>query len=642
MKESIFLDQIRDIFAILDRGIYSLITIFYDTIEQLAVTPILSGGQINDLAMNIYGLLSVFMIFKISFSLINFLVNPDLIADKAKGGATLIKNIIITFVLVITVPFAFDLLYRAQNVIISDGIIQKYILGGKLDEPGYSIIMDEDHCSEEATTNKVGDYIGLMAFKPFFQISEDSIDQDAGDFSHIENMYCRANTNSNSGKASVSNILKGRDVYDAPHSISFDHYYVVEYTIFLSSVIGIVIALLFLTFCFDVATRSIKLAFLELIAPIPIISYIDPDSSKNGMFKKWMKEVFNTWLSLFMRLAAIYFAIYIIGMLADMDIPGNSLWIKLLIIIGALIFAKQLPKMLENILGIKLGENFTLNPFKKMGNEILGAKQIATGAGVVGGTALGLAGGIAANAWATKVNNDKIKKDMGISGKMDQETKKQFRDKGGMGFFRTTGSLIGGGVSSALRSGSAGVKSGKFTPFSNASKGITGSSIARSRRDAGFGIKSKIVDKATDVAHISQSYGTTDIMKNEKKSKERELNELVAREESLRDQFAYYKSQNADKALAFNDANKFEWIEKDGKKQPKYNFETYDDYLNYVQSEWDKPGANKERLEAIGKLDRIDFERSREFSNQINDINDTIAKTKKEISKIEENMKKDK
>ncbi len=61
-------------------------------------------------------------------------------------------------------------------------------------------------------------------------------------------------------------------------------------------------------------------------------------------------------------------------------------------------FAKQLPNLIESILGIKLsGDGFSLK--KKLGNVPgLGVAK-AAGAG-----ALGFAGGMAANAWATRGN----------------------------------------------------------------------------------------------------------------------------------------------------------------------------------------------------------------------------------------------
>ena len=100
-----------------------------------------------------------------------------------------------------------------------------------------------------------------------------------------------------------------------------------EYKYIFSTVVGVVVILLLITFCMDIAVRSIKLAFLQLVAPIPIISYVDPKSGKDGMFKKWYEMCFKTYISLFIRLIALYFAVYIISRVADMkmvDIVNGS------------------------------------------------------------------------------------------------------------------------------------------------------------------------------------------------------------------------------------------------------------------------------------------------------------------------------
>ena len=423
MEESTFMDGVRGVFAVIDRGVYGLITTFYNMIESLTNFTIISGDKISEISGKIYALIALFMIFKISFSLINYLVNPDMLSDKAKGGGTLIKNIILTFALVVIVPFGFNILYQAQAAILSDNLIGKFVYGDESVDGEMVFSMDEDECGGiTASTSNAGDYIGLMAFRPFFQLSEE---KDSSDFtSDLQKMYCSASVN---GKdASVKNLLANNKVYSAPHVFSTSHFYVVDYTIFISTAVGIVLVLVFLSFCFDIATRTIKLQFLELLAPIPIISYIDPDQSKNGMFSKWLKEVFNTWLSLFMRLLAFHIAIYLISVLKDVQLEGESLWINLLIIIGVLMFAKELPKLLESIMGIKMSGSFNLNPLKKLDEQALGFKtgRSLLGKGMTAGAALGMAGVgsvLAHNAAKKKFNEDRAK--------MEDKVKDNIRQK---------------------------------------------------------------------------------------------------------------------------------------------------------------------------------------------------------------------
>ena len=136
-----------------------------------------------------------------------------------------------------------------------------------------------------------------------------------------------------------------------------------------------------------------KLGFLQLISPIPIISYIDPSSSKNGMFSKWLKEVGKTYADLFIRLGAVYFAITLIAaLMQNSDLGTTNFLARVFIILGILIFANQIPKLIGDLLGVKIDGNFSLNPMRKINSS-----PIANA--VVGGEA-GLGGGGVANAAA--------------------------------------------------------------------------------------------------------------------------------------------------------------------------------------------------------------------------------------------------
>jgi len=400
MEESLVMDRIRDLFTMLDRMVYSLISVFYNTISDLASVQLLSTTTISEITSRVYALLGIFMLFKVSFSLINYIIDPEKIADKAKGGGPLIRNIVITFALIVTVPFGFNLLYEAQSAILSDQIIPTLVFGTEASltdtDNTYKIYMDG--CEENAAeTNNMGDYIGLAIFKPFFiRETENFKALDP----KIDEYYCAAGGTNND--ASVNKLLLKSDLYNAPHGWSTTHNYNFNYSFIISTGIGIFVGFIFLSFCFDIAARTLKLLFLEIIAPVPIISFIDPDSSKNTMFKKWIKEVFNTWVSLFIRLISVFLAIYIIQQVTSEDgklyflegynFGGNMIWLKLLIIIGILIFAKQLPKIIEDIIGLKAG-GLALNPFKNIGDNALGGKAlIATGAGIAGAAGGGIAG----------------------------------------------------------------------------------------------------------------------------------------------------------------------------------------------------------------------------------------------------------
>ena len=127
---------------------------------------------------------------------------------------------------------------------------------------------------------------------------------------------------------------------------------------------------------------------------------MDPKSGKDGMFSKWYKMCLSTFLSLFVRLLALYFGLYIIskvGRFGVYDVVNGSQitngWVMIFVIIGVLMFIKQLPKILENM-GIKLeGDGkFNLNPLKRLEEGAFGGKAlkkaaIAAGAGGLAGAA---------------------------------------------------------------------------------------------------------------------------------------------------------------------------------------------------------------------------------------------------------------
>src|SRR5699024_4966668 len=109
-------------------------------------------------------------------------------------------------------------------------------------------------------------------------------------------------------------------------------------------------------YCFDIAVRAVKLAFLQLIAPVPILAYID-ESKGNNVFNNWLKQCTSSFLSLFIRLITIYFVIFIISEIVrqnglgyymfDADTQqyvyssvGSNWLLGAFIIIGLLLFAR--------------------------------------------------------------------------------------------------------------------------------------------------------------------------------------------------------------------------------------------------------------------------------------------------------------
>lgn len=88
----------------------------------------------------------------------------------------------------------------------------------------------------------------------------------------------------------------------------------------------------------------------------------------------------------------------------EFDNPSQEVngFTKVFIIIGALMFAKQLPKLISDLTGIKLDGKFEWNPLKRVENEALGAKMVT---GAAAGLITRGPAGMLSGAWSGLTKN---------------------------------------------------------------------------------------------------------------------------------------------------------------------------------------------------------------------------------------------
>ena len=95
--------------GMIDSVVYNLVDIMYGLLMDIANdTPFGDGSFFETFASRVYALLGLFMLFKVSFSLIKYIVNPDEFNDQMKGVKKIVTNILITLVLIVIVPIGFD------------------------------------------------------------------------------------------------------------------------------------------------------------------------------------------------------------------------------------------------------------------------------------------------------------------------------------------------------------------------------------------------------------------------------------------------------------------------------------------------------------------------------------------------------
>ena len=435
---------LRTICYYIDNVVFEGIGNVYDLLLKIARTSIFNGDTIEGFYEKVYALIGIFMLFKISFSLITYILNPDDFSDKEKGFASIIKRVILSLVMLVLVPYGFQEAYEVQTIILEDNTLaalifddidndedaiyqidtagdkMKYIIMYTFFQPNYSGLAELDakdylaSCAitydrkEDGTVNVEEDGTFVLNKECFGEAPDDKYPVTGDvygkfwgeDYADKEDLY---QTYAHGIERQNFYLLFKLDIALA-QTAEKNGVYLVNYMAPLSTVVGILVLWILLMFCIDIAVRSVKLGFYELIAPIPILSYIDP-KTKDGMLSKWFKQVSTTYLSLFMRLLTIYLAIFIINQvfqngLADV-VTGERIhdwWVLIFIIIGTLMFAKQLPKILEDTLGIKGSGDFTLNPIKKLEDGALFGKTLskplkgaaAVGKGVARGATIGV------------------------------------------------------------------------------------------------------------------------------------------------------------------------------------------------------------------------------------------------------------
>jgi len=468
-------------FFTIDSALFNFIATLYDLLIAISRTSVLSQGDIAQFATRIEILLGIFMLFKMSFSLITYIVNPDDFTDKQKGFGKLVQNSVISLVLLVLVPYIFQMAFSLQAKILNDNLLAKLLLGERInDEEG-------DGNKKVTIIDTAGNEMAFQIMLPFFSPNvaldgvgdcvnlydatgtkfndtckealrsagmESTTDEQGSQYGPwLENYVAGVENRSLGLTFRLDAALDTADYNKGEEADDF----VIDYKYPLSTAAAVITCLLLITFCIDIGVRSVKLAFLQLIYPIPVISFMDPKSGKDGIFSKWYKMCLSTFLSLFIRLLALYFGVYIItrvGRHGIIDVINGSEitagWVKLFVIIGILMFVKQLPKILEN-LGVKIDGDgtFNLNPLKKVMDEkngVFGAKQIKR-AGVAAGAA-GLAGAAAMGTNA-------------LTGAQRFRDAKGFKGKA-KALFGGAGSMLAGGMSGLTRGARAGLKGEKF------------------------------------------------------------------------------------------------------------------------------------------------------------------------------------
>ena len=386
VNKHLWLSVIRGIFALIDSVVYTLIQILFGCMFNLANFELYGLYEVFE--KRIYIILGLFMLFKVVTSMLSYLVSPDKINDKQEGASKLVTRIMISLVMLIMLPTFFSLMTEFQNKALP--VIPRVIIGttGTLNNENVS---------------GVSQSMSSTMLQGFFHLKTE--------------MGCTGTDINDVGDI----LLHVNDTCSGNNSI-----YAYDYLPIVSTIVGAAMCYVLFSLCISVAIRAFKLIILRMIAPIPVVSYISPKSSKDGMFATWTKTFISTWAEMFIYLGLIYFIVYIIDFLLSKNAwqgffngisdPFSGILLLAFLIIGLLFFARQAPKFIFDALGIKNQGGFgkmlsygaaaigaygsarsSYNASRAADDELKRSHNALrnVGAGLFGGIAGGIAGGTA-------------------------------------------------------------------------------------------------------------------------------------------------------------------------------------------------------------------------------------------------------
>lgn len=389
----------------LDSIVYFLITWIYQIILLLCQSDILGNSvDIDALVQRVYTIIGVVVLFLVAYSLLRSMVNPDETKGK-KSPVNVIKNVLISVALIALTPTIFNFAYQFQAGILRENTIGKLILG----ESTTSLKDSEGNpTSSSETIADGGNLIASTLLQAFLHPNFELCDlNDDGTYScdltintsgynilfwSIPNIFTSTTFNELWEEISNGNfLLLPVFAYTLANENNMVYYYVI------STAVGVFAFIVLLSYCIDVAIRTVKLAVFELFAPVPILARIMPGDQGEKVFNNWVKACLSTYVEVFIRLAILFFSILIIKIvlrnLPDIFI-GSSLvegevgfrvflFAQAFIIIGILLFIKQAPQIIKDITGLDGGKYKLFGGLK----EAFGLAK--TGVAFVGGSIAG-------------------------------------------------------------------------------------------------------------------------------------------------------------------------------------------------------------------------------------------------------------
>ena len=368
-------DALRSVAAALDSLIYQVVSFLYKLFFFVSSTEIFQNDAVKNVSKNFQLLVAVVVMFSLSISLVNYIVNPDNMKSGKVPASKLVTKVITSLILLLTINIVFATAYRLQNTIIENNFVGKLILGDKAQS--FDVESMGMSFSKSILSAFITDNPNKSGSVPQYNI------QDANDlFNNILTKESQFHY--------LTDFINDKDDQGE---------YILNYNA-LSIPVGLFIGYILLTYVVGVGVRTVQLFYLQVIAPVPILFYVLPNG--DDKLKKWTQQCITTYLDLFIRHLIIYLTIFLCSNLLSSDgrliIPSGAdeykNWIILALVIAIMLFAKKAPDLIKELFPAtsKASGDFGLNLGKQFKGTAAGA-VLGAGVGGIAGAATGLLSG---------------------------------------------------------------------------------------------------------------------------------------------------------------------------------------------------------------------------------------------------------
>ena len=384
---------------ILDTVAYKILAGMYQiflAVSRINIFATEGGMKIfSDVSTQLYTVIGIAMIFVFAYQLVLLIINPE--GGNQKAPSKLFMDTVISMVVVLMLPTIFNYMTVFQDHVLTNGTIPALILGTNAAED-----LDED----------AGYNIALMVMVSFYHPNNSDYttfhNEDGSLKDGTEGVdACKAAGDDETTCTNFNDALKEFHndktitsfTWSSKLSQAIYKEETMSYMWVLSTAGALLVSWFLVTYSIDIGTRAVKLGFLQIIAPVPVILRIFPQSRKT--FETWFGEIKKTYLELFIRLAVIFFTVRLIQIVPTLITAvfdstsgsGDGIVIKciatVLLILGLLKFAQEAPELVKTMFNsggnLLAGMNLKPGVRKHIEDNKFGMAGIGAAAGLVGG-----------------------------------------------------------------------------------------------------------------------------------------------------------------------------------------------------------------------------------------------------------------